>query len=138
MFSPSAIRSRSPYCKYCRNAQHFEHRHQSSDNEAAVALYNMEHTRYGRQGMIPRELVTAILDAAERKSALSGATERLRIRRFWEDLPLCAENAVVVTADENRVLGRKKMDARLTMFPAALVARLMAWRDAQLAASESV
>lgn len=93
----------------------------------------MEHTRFGRQGHIPLPFVTAVLDAAHRKSAISGATERLRIRRFWAELPLSLENAVVVTADENRLLGRKKH--WLDLFPPDLVARMTAWRDAQLAAA---
>jgi hypothetical protein len=90
----------------------------------------MERTRFGRHGTIPLAFVTSVLDAAHRRSAISGATERLRIRRFWSELPLSLENAVVVTADENRVLGRKKH--WLELFPADLVARMTAWRDAQL------
>lgn len=132
-FIPSSIRLRSPVCRQCRRDMKYELRHRSPDDEAAVALYAMEHTRFGRQGQIPLSFVTSALDAAHRRSAISGAKDRLRLRRFWADLPLSLENVVVVTADENRILGRKKR--WLELFPADLVARMTAWRDAQLAAA---
>lgn len=131
-FSASAIATHDSYCRACRQRQLLQLRHRSMDHEAAVALYNVEHTRFGRKGLVPVELATAMLDAGGRRSAISGATERLRIRRFWEDLPLSVENAVIVTLEENRAMGRKSEAARLAMFPADLVARMTAWRTEQL------
>lgn len=131
-FIPSVIVHRKPTCRACSRMQLTEHRHRSMDHEAAAALYAMEHTRFGRQGLVPVELVTAILDASGRRSAISGATEKLRLRRFWEDLPLSLENAVVLTVDENRRMTNKSEAARLALFPEALVTRMTEWRTEQL------
>jgi DNA-directed RNA polymerase subunit RPC12/RpoP len=131
-FLASAIAHRTPNCRACCQRRLLQTRHQSMDHEAAIALYNMEHTRFGRKGIVPVALVTAMLDAGGRCSAMSGATERLRIRRFWEDLPLSVENAVILTVEENRRMTNKSEAARLALFPAELVARMQAWRAAQL------
>lgn len=134
-FNASAIKHSVPRCRRCRTETTFVLRNASDDHRVAYTLYDLEHRLRGFSGTIPVSFATAALDAGGRRSALSGATERLRLRRYWPDLPLTVENTVVVTANENRRLGRVK-DWHALM-PADLVARMAAWRAAQLGAALS-
>ena len=102
-------------------------RERSSDTFAAHCLYELERRRNGHTGgLIPLTLVTRVLDKYRRRSAISGSSEKLRLRRFWPDLPFSEWNSVVVTAGENKALGHAR--EWLEYFPAAFVAQMRADR----------
>lgn len=85
-------------------------RHRSVAAEAAYALYELERKRFGRRdrGMISVDFAHRQLQRFGYRSALSGSTQNLRLRRFWPDVELCDWNCVVVTKQENQALAHCK------------------------------
>lgn len=132
-FVPSSLRRRVSRCRVCRSRAEVERRTQSPDAEAAHCLYELERKRFGRaggSGLFPLSLVQRIFERFGRRSVLSDRTDKLRLRRFWPDLPFSEWNAVVVTADENKSIGH--CANWLTRFPAPFVRLMVAMRRARL------
>ena len=109
-FLPSSIERHITHCRACQRQRYRRWRRSTPDHVAAESLYQSEY-RHRRQqentAKIPSigiAVVRRILERYQRRSALSGQTEQLRIRRFWPDLPFSEWNAIVVTARESRHL----------------------------------
>jgi hypothetical protein len=133
-FYPSAIERYYPYCKACQTVRRRNSSRRTDESVAALYLYNSERTHVGRYGDAttprPLDLVREVLAAWDNKSAISGTTGALRVRRLWADLPLSADNAVPVTGGESHRMGRARTpDALLALFPEDAQTRLRATRE---------
>ena len=125
-FTPSSILRHVSRCRACR-AKAVARRRRASP-AAAAAHCLQEHVRHqGRRPATPitTTIVARILARAEGRSALSGLVVddpmRLRIRPFWPDLPVSEWNAVVVTANENKSLGRRIGHDPVSHFPEEVI-----------------
>jgi hypothetical protein len=133
-FHPSSIARFVPFCKGCRVIQNKTSRHKDGVAVAAATLYTNESHRFGRYGDAttprPTDLVREVFAAWDHKSAMSGATGDLRVRRVWNDLPLSAANAVPVTGHESRRMGRARTpETLLALFPTEAQVRLRTARS---------
>jgi hypothetical protein len=144
-FYPSSIKRFLSYCKECKAILAKEQKIKHADNVRGISnnLYHNELVRHGRYGDAqtprPLALVREVLAAWGHKSAISGASENLRVRRLFPDLPLSAENAVPVTAGESQRLTRARtVEAILALFPEDVQARLTAIRATLAAAAAPV
>lgn len=125
---PSSLKRRVSRCRSCRSRSEVQRRTRTPAAVAAHCLYELERKRFGRvdHGLFPLDVVERVLESYGWRSILSGHTERLRLRRFWPDLPFSEWNAVVVTADENKALGHTVN--WIARFPASFVHRMRARR----------
>lgn len=133
-FMPSSIRRYMPRCRACRCKAETERKRRVPAAAAAHALTQMAATRHGLDPQpVSTALVQRILDRSQGRSALSGQVadaSRLRIRPFWPDLPLSEWNAVVVTANENKSIGRSRQP--LARFPEDVLVAMRRERQAHL------
>lgn len=135
-FSTSSLARRLSRCRACRSKIELERRARSPIAKMAHCLYEQERTYFGYTGpLMTHAFVQGVLTRFDGRSVLSGGTEKLRLRRFWPDLPLSDWNVVVVTAAENRDLGYGRSEAD---FPPDFLRRMVrlrqdSWRRTRLA-----
>lgn len=99
-------------CAACRLKRR---RHQAS---VQAALRALRRSRRGNE-RVSRAFVNEQLAFWQHRSVISGATRHLRLRPFWPDRPLDAFNCIVVTAREDKLLGRAGRGE--IFFPAEIV-----------------
>lgn len=106
-----------------------ERRARSPIAHAAHCLYEQERRTFGRHGpLIGHDLVRRIIARFGGRSVLSGRVDKLRLRRFWPELPFSEENAIVITASENRSLAHCAT-LPLKRFPRAFVERMLRLKE---------
>lgn len=107
-FSPSSISRKIPRCRQCNRKNYSLWRSSCEERRISNRLYEMERRNHGNplKRSISIDLVKKILKRFDKRSIISGETEKLSLRRFWPDIPFSSWNCAVVTARENNSLSR--------------------------------
>jgi hypothetical protein len=130
-FSPSSISRKICRCRKCNRKNYSLWRSSCEERRISNRLYEMERRNHGNplKRTISIDLVKKILKRFDRRSIISGETEKLSLRRFWPDIPFSSWNCAVVTARENNSLSRIKGNKWREKFPKPFLTDMMRKRE---------